>query len=74
VQEWKRELHNDFENTVFDLYPEIKEIRYQMYRQGAIYSAMSGSGSAVYGLFTGSPVHMEFPGCDVFQTLLGSQS
>jgi 4-diphosphocytidyl-2-C-methyl-D-erythritol kinase len=74
VQDWKRELHNDFENTVFDLYPEIKEIRYQMYRQGAIYSAMSGSGSAVYGLFAGSPVQMEFPGCDVFQTLLGSQS
>jgi 4-diphosphocytidyl-2-C-methyl-D-erythritol kinase len=71
VQDWKRELHNDFENTVFDLYPEIKDIRNLMYRHGAIYSSMSGSGSAVYGLFTGKPAGMDFPGCDVFQTLLG---
>ncbi len=72
VQDWKHELHNDFENTVFDLYPEIQDIRNLMYRHGAIYSSMSGSGSAVYGLFTGKPAEMDFPGRDVFQTLLGS--
>jgi len=74
LQDWKHELHNDFENTVFDLYPEIQDIRNVMYRHGAIYSAMSGSGSAVFGLFTEQPYQMEFPGCEVFQTLLGSQS
>jgi 4-diphosphocytidyl-2-C-methyl-D-erythritol kinase len=71
VQDWKRELRNDFENTVFDLYPEIQDIRNLMYRHRAIYSSMSGSGSAVYGLFTEKPAEMDFPGCDVFQTLLG---
>ncbi len=74
VQDWKRELHNDFENTVFDLYPEIQDIRNSMYRHGAIYSSMSGSGSAVYGLFKEKPAEMDFSGCDVFQTLLGSHT
>lgn len=74
LKEWKRELHNDFEDSVFDLYPDIQEIRNVMYRHGAIYSALSGSGSAVYGLFTEKPAEIDFPACEVFQTLLGSQS
>jgi 4-diphosphocytidyl-2-C-methyl-D-erythritol kinase len=73
LSDWKRELHNDFENSVFALYPEIEDIRNQLYRHHAVYAAMSGSGSAVFGLFAESPVTMEFPGCDVFQTLLGRQ-
>lgn len=73
LKNWKHELHNDFEDSVFDLYPEIQDIRNVMYRNGAIYSAMSGSGSAVFGLFAESTDQMEFTGCDVFQTLLGSQ-
>ena len=72
VKDWKRELHNDFEDTVFDLYPDILEVKNQLYRHGAIYAALSGSGSAVFGLFVSDPVKMDFPGCDVFQTLLGS--
>ncbi len=71
IAEWKKELHNDFEDTVFDLYPEIQEIKYRMYRQGAVYSAMSGSGSAVFGLFRGKPVQLDFTGYEVFQSLLG---
>jgi 4-diphosphocytidyl-2-C-methyl-D-erythritol kinase len=74
LQDWKRELHNDFEISVFDLYPDIREIKNLMYRHHAIYAAMSGSGSAVFGLFSEQPDQMDFPGCDVFQTLLGSQS
>lgn len=74
VKVWKHELHNDFENTVFDLYPEIQDTRNILYRHGAIYSAMSGSGSAVYGLFIEKLAELDFPGCDVFQTLLGSHS
>ena len=72
VSDWKHELHNDFENTVFDLYPEIQDIRNLMYQHGATYSSMSGSGSAVYGLFTEKPAEMDLPGCEVFLTLLGS--
>jgi 4-diphosphocytidyl-2-C-methyl-D-erythritol kinase len=74
MQDWKRELQNDFESSVFVLYPEIQEIRNILYRHHAIYSSLSGSGSAVYGLFTEKPAEMDFPGCDVFQTLLGSHS
>jgi 4-diphosphocytidyl-2-C-methyl-D-erythritol kinase len=73
LKDWKRELHNDFEDSVFALYTEIQDIRNILYRHGAIYSSLSGSGSAIYGLFTGKPAEMDFPGCDVFQTLLGSQ-
>jgi 4-diphosphocytidyl-2-C-methyl-D-erythritol kinase len=72
VNDWKNDLQNDFENTVFELYPEIENIKFTMYRYGAVYSAMSGSGSAVFGLFDEKPFQMDFPGCEVFLTLLGS--
>lgn len=72
VTKWRKLLHNDFEETVFDLYPDIQEIKNRMYRQGAVYSAMSGSGSAVFGLFAEKPAQLEFTGCEIFQTLLGS--
>ena len=72
VQEWRKLLHNDFENTVMALYPETEEIKNELYRKGAVSSALSGSGSAVFGLFE-KPVSLEFAGCDVFGTLLGSQ-
>lgn len=72
VQEWRKTLNNDFEESVFRLYPEIQEIRNLMYRHHAAYAAMSGSGSAVFGLFAAIPDEMDFPDCEVFQTLLGS--
>lgn len=55
IENWKGNLVNDFENTVFAAHPEIAEIKEDMYRQGAVYAAMSGSGSAVFGLFTKQP-------------------
>ena len=51
VSTWKDELSNDFEKTVFEKYPEIKKIKDDLYDAGALYSSMSGSGSAVYGIF-----------------------
>ncbi|GAB4408331.1 MAG: 4-(cytidine 5'-diphospho)-2-C-methyl-D-erythritol kinase [Microscillaceae bacterium] len=50
-QEWPRLLHNDFEASVLALYPELAEIKTQLYAQGAVYAAMTGSGSAFFGLF-----------------------
>ncbi len=73
LPEWKKALYNDFEKSVFNLYPEIEDIRNILYRHGAMYASMSGSGSAVYALYTEIPDQMKFPGCDVFQALLGSQ-
>ncbi len=74
IEHWRHTLHNDFENNVFELYPDILEIKNSLYRQGAVYASMSGSGSAVYGLFKKETAIMDYPGCEVFQTLLGSQS
>jgi len=51
VETWKYELKNDFEVPVFAVYPQIKEIKESMYNQGAVYAAMSGSGSTIFGIF-----------------------
>jgi 4-diphosphocytidyl-2-C-methyl-D-erythritol kinase len=51
ITTWKEELKNDFEKPVFEKYPEIKTIKENLYASGAVYAAMSGSGSTVYGIF-----------------------
>ncbi len=51
IETWKDTMKNDFEDSVFFQYPEIAAIKDEMYDLGAVYAAMSGSGSAVYGLF-----------------------
>lgn len=55
VDDWKGLLKNDFEAAVVTQYPEIGEIVKTLYDAGAAYVAMSGSGSAVYGLFRKVP-------------------
>ena len=55
VETWKAELSNDFELPVFSIHSEIKEIKEVLYQQGAVYAAMSGSGSTVFGIFN-SPI------------------
>ncbi|MFA0963077.1 4-(cytidine 5'-diphospho)-2-C-methyl-D-erythritol kinase [Roseivirga sp. BDSF3-8] len=52
VASWKDKVVNQFETSVFPKYPEIEAIRDKMYEHGAVYSSMTGSGSAVYGLFS----------------------
>lgn len=51
VEEWQARMVNDFEESVFPQFPAIGEIKEEMYKQGAVYASMSGSGSSVYGLF-----------------------
>ena len=55
VDTWRDELVNDFEQSVFALHPEIGAVKQQLYDLGAVYAAMSGSGSAVFGLFRTKP-------------------
>ena len=54
-EKWQEHLVNDFEVSVFPLFPEIGEIKSKLLSHGAIYAAMSGSGSSVFGLFKDEP-------------------
>jgi 4-diphosphocytidyl-2-C-methyl-D-erythritol kinase len=51
VETWKNKLTNDFEKVIFPKHPEIRLIKEKLYEAGALYASMSGSGSAVYGIF-----------------------
>ena len=51
VEEWKGVLVNDFETTVFAKHPRLAEIKQSLYDAGAVYAAMSGSGSAFFALY-----------------------
>ena len=61
VTEWKSQISNDFEEPVFKMYNELKEIKDKLYALGAVYASMSGSGSAIYGIFNKKVDLMEFP-------------
>ncbi len=52
VETWRNVLTNDFEAPVMQAYPDIQAIKDQLYKQGAIYAAMTGTGSTVYGIFS----------------------
>jgi 4-diphosphocytidyl-2-C-methyl-D-erythritol kinase len=56
INEWKDLIFNDFEKSIFLRYPQIASIKESLYKMGAVYSSLSGSGSAVYGIFNKKPV------------------
>ena len=51
VEQWKGRLVNDFETTVFAKYPRLADIKQSLYDRGAVYAAMSGSGSALFAFY-----------------------
>lgn len=55
LEEWREKLANDFEGPLFGKLPVLGEIKTELYRCGAVYAAMSGSGSTVFGLFREKP-------------------
>jgi 4-diphosphocytidyl-2-C-methyl-D-erythritol kinase len=62
IKEWKSLLKNDFEDALFPKYPVLKEIKETLYSKGALYASMTGSGSAVYGIFSeGTALKNAFP-------------
>jgi 4-diphosphocytidyl-2-C-methyl-D-erythritol kinase len=61
IHTWKQSLKNDFEPVVFQAHPDIAAIQERLYDSGAVYAAMSGSGSAVFGLFAREPEAIAFP-------------
>ena len=58
---WKTDVVNDFEAHIFESYPEIAAIKEKFYLEGALYAAMSGSGSSVFGIFKEKPNLNKFP-------------
>jgi 4-diphosphocytidyl-2-C-methyl-D-erythritol kinase len=58
IETWRGHLTNDFEKSVFALHPEIGAIKDRLYDLGAVYAAMSGSGSSLFGLFR-EPVSLD---------------
>lgn len=64
IETWREELTNDFEAPVFAAHPELGDIKEKLYDMGAIFAQMSGSGSAIYGIFKEAPENIEdkFPG------------
>ena len=66
INTWQEELKNDFEKPVFEKYPEIKNIKEKLYANGAVYAAMSGSGSTVYGIFEKGIAPPQFAGENYF--------
>ena len=65
IAEWRDTISNDFEKGIFALHPELEGIKSKLYELGALYAAMSGSGSALFGLFEAPVDNVEsyFEGC-----------
>lgn len=59
IETWKDELVNDFEAPIFAMHPELAAIKQSLYDAGAVYAAMSGSGSAHFGIFREQPTGLE---------------
>lgn len=68
IETWRNELVNDFEQPVFALYPQLAEIKEKLYSLGAVFALMSGSGSALFGIFRHNPegIDAAFPDCATF--------
>jgi 4-diphosphocytidyl-2-C-methyl-D-erythritol kinase len=56
---WKNDLKNDFEPHIFVAHPQLKSIKEALYENGAIYAAMSGSGSSMFGIFDTEPRNLQ---------------
>ncbi len=59
IDTWRNELVNDFEVPIFATHPVLANIKQKLYAAGAVYAAMSGSGSALYGIFRSKPTNIE---------------
>ena len=72
IETWKDELINDFEVPIFNRHPDLAAIKKQLYQLGAVYAAMSGSGSSLFGLFKEEPCHLNtaFANCFTFTAKL----
>lgn len=66
IETWKDTMKNDFEYSVFKKHPEILAVKDKLYDLGAVYAAMSGSGSALFGIFKEPIANVEEKFCGYF--------
>lgn len=67
VANWRSVVVNDFEASVFARHPELEHLKALLYEQGAFYASMSGSGSALYGIFPSNIYpRIDVPDCKVW--------
>jgi 4-diphosphocytidyl-2-C-methyl-D-erythritol kinase len=67
ITDWARELKNDFEGPIFREYPALEQIKARLYKRGAIYASLTGSGSSLFGIFEKGKTDETGwgPGCEV---------
>jgi 4-diphosphocytidyl-2-C-methyl-D-erythritol kinase len=51
IEEWQENILNDFESSILENHPQIKQVKQDLLNAGALFSMMSGSGASVYGIF-----------------------
>lgn len=66
IDTWRDELRNDFEEPVFRRHPELRAVKEKLYEMGAAYAQMSGSGSAIFGIFREEPQEVMRYASDMF--------
>jgi 4-diphosphocytidyl-2-C-methyl-D-erythritol kinase len=72
IETWQTELKNELEKPVFKKYPEIESIKAKLYRSGAIYASMTGSGSTIYAIFSKeTELKNDFPSGYLVKELIG---
>ena len=59
IDTWRTELTNDFEQTIFAIHPILATIKGKLYKNGALYAQMSGSGSTIFGIFGQKPKNLD---------------
>ena len=69
-ESWRHEIKNDFESTVFTTHPAIQQVKKTLLSSGAVYAAMTGTGSAVFGFFEAEPKNLKFQDCHVWRQSL----
>ncbi len=59
LTEWKGRIHNDFEESLFPRFPELRTLKEALYKEGAEYASMTGSGAALYGIFSDKDIALQ---------------
>jgi 4-diphosphocytidyl-2-C-methyl-D-erythritol kinase len=74
VGHWKACIKNQFEDSIMRKYPLLLEIKEELYKMGAVYASMSGSGSGLYGIFNSEiKIPAKFNSFFIYKEYLGSK-